>query len=165
MAYNSGAVVRAAPPVSRRPRSLRLLCATPISPLSFLTRLPKLPAGRCLSNATLLDGIQIAGATVKKVTRIRLAERSIRCALLASIFAIGAAGIDANSAFADEGGVSFWLPGTFGSLAAAPMQPGWSFASIYYHTTVSAGGDVAAARQVTIGRLNPNLNVNLNASF
>jgi len=102
---------------------------------------------------------------VKKVTRIRLAERSIRCALLASIFAIGAAGIDANSAFADEGGVSFWLPGTFGSLAAAPMQPGWSFASIYYHTTVSAGGDVAAARQVTIGRLNPTLNVNLNASL
>ena len=47
---------------------------------------------------------------------------------------------------ADEGGVSFWVPGTFGSLAATPQQPGWSFAGIYYHTTVSAGGDVAAAR-------------------
>src|SRR5215472_11031995 len=31
-----------------------------------------------------------------------------------------------NDAMADEGGVSFWLPGFFGSLAAAPMQPGWS---------------------------------------
>ena len=27
-------------------------------------------------------------------------------------------------AMADEGGVSFWLPGFFGSLAAAPQQPG-----------------------------------------
>ena len=66
---------------------------------------------------------------------------------------------------ADEGGVSFWVPGTFGSLAATPQQPGWSFAGIYYHTTVSAGGDVAAARQVTIGRLNPTVNVNLNANL
>ena len=68
-------------------------------------------------------------------------------------------------AAADEGGVSFWVPGTFGSLAATPQQPGWSFAGIYYHTTVSAGGDVAAARQVTIGRLNPTVNANLNASL
>ena len=68
-------------------------------------------------------------------------------------------------AVADEGGVSFWVPGTFGSLAATPQQPGWSFAGIYYHTTVSAGGDVAAARQVTIGRLNPTVNVNLNANL
>jgi hypothetical protein len=42
---------------------------------------------------------------------------------------------------ADEGGVSFWLPGLFGSLAAAPGQPGWSWTTLYYHTTVSAGGD------------------------
>jgi len=29
-------------------------------------------------------------------------------------------------ASADEGGVSFWLPGNFGSLAAVPGTPGWS---------------------------------------
>ena len=29
---------------------------------------------------------------------------------------------------ADEGGVSFWLPGIYGSLAATPQQPGWSLA-------------------------------------
>jgi hypothetical protein len=34
-------------------------------------------------------------------------------------------------AHADEGGVSFWLPGLFGSLAAVPVTPGWSLASIY----------------------------------
>ncbi len=51
---------------------------------------------------------------------------------------------------ADEGGVSFWLPGLYGSLAAAPQQPGWSAAFIYYHTTVSAGGDVALQREFEI---------------
>ncbi len=39
-----------------------------------------------------------------------------------------------QAAFADEGGVSFWVPGFFGSLAATPQQPGWSVANIYYHT-------------------------------
>jgi hypothetical protein len=56
---------------------------------------------------------------------------------LAAGFAV--LGADAP-AIADEGGVSFWLPGQFGSLAAAPAVPGWSFAGVYYHTTVSAGG-------------------------
>jgi hypothetical protein len=72
---------------------------------------------------------------------------------------------DTSTARADEGGVSMWLPGIYGSLAAAPMQPGLSFASVYYHTSVSAGGYVAAARQATIGKLNPTVNVNLNANL
>jgi len=41
---------------------------------------------------------------------------------------------------ADEGGVSFWLPGQFGSLAAVPPDPGWSLPIIYYHSSVDAGG-------------------------
>lgn len=44
-----------------------------------------------------------------------------------------------DAALADEGGVSFWLPGTFGSLAAAPGVPGWAWATIYYHSDVSSG--------------------------
>jgi hypothetical protein len=44
---------------------------------------------------------------------------------------------------ADEGGVSFWLPGINGSLAATPLQPGFSLANIYYHTSVEGGGNVA----------------------
>ncbi|MBR0705303.1 SphA family protein [Bradyrhizobium liaoningense] len=69
-----------------------------------------------------------------------------------------------DAARADEGGVSFWIPGFFGSLAAVPAQaPGWSVTSIYYHTSVSAGGDVARAREITIGRIPANLNVNLDA--
>ena len=76
-----------------------------------------------------------------------------------------------QAALADEGGVSFWIPGLFGSLAAAPQQqPGWALASIYYHTTVSAGGDVALQREFTIGRipaplnLTASLSANLNAT-
>jgi hypothetical protein len=67
-------------------------------------------------------------------------------------------------AMADEGGVGFWLPGFYGSLAAAPQQPGWSFAEITYHTSVSAGGDVAAAREITIGRFNPTVGLNLSGN-
>jgi hypothetical protein len=65
---------------------------------------------------------------------------------------------------ADESGVSFWVPGFFGSLAAVPQQPGWSLTSIYYHTDVSASGNAAVAREVTIGQFNPNINININAN-
>jgi hypothetical protein len=60
---------------------------------------------------------------------------------------------------ADENGISFWLPGQFGSLSAAPPQPGWSLATVYYHTQVNGGADVARSREITIGRFNPNVNL------
>ena len=61
--------------------------------------------------------------------------------------------------------MSFWVPGQFGSLAAVPAQPGWAFATIGYFTDVRASGQVAASRQITIGRLNPTVNVDLNATL
>jgi hypothetical protein len=61
--------------------------------------------------------------------------------------------------------VSFWVPGFFGSLAATPQQPGWSLATIYYHTTVDAGADVAFARQVHRGRITVPFSGNLNATL
>jgi hypothetical protein len=79
--------------------------------------------------------------------------------------ALMAALLLSNSALADEGGVSVWLPGTYGSLAATPKAPGWAFGAVYYHTSVSAGGSVAGAREVTIGRLKPTVTVNLNANL
>ncbi|MDH6230160.1 hypothetical protein M2281_000732 [Mesorhizobium soli] len=51
-----------------------------------------------------------------------------------------------STAQADEGGVSFWLPGLYGSFSAVPGEPGWSFATIYYHTSVSAGADAEFTR-------------------
>ena len=69
------------------------------------------------------------------------------------------------SASADEGGVSFWIPGFFGSLAATPQVPGWSLATIYYHTSVKAGADVAFARQISRGRITTNFTANLSADL
>ena len=42
-------------------------------------------------------------------------------------------------ALADAGGVSFWLPGAFGSLAATPVVPGWAYSTIYLHLQANAG--------------------------
>src|SRR5580692_7073292 len=66
--------------------------------------------------------------------------------------------------FADENGISFWLPGIYGSLAAVPQQPGFTFTAINYFDSVSAGGSVAASREITIGKFSPNVNVNLNVA-
>ena len=41
-------------------------------------------------------------------------------------------------------------------MAATPLTPGFSFANIYYHTSVSAGGNVAFARQVSRGNITAN---------
>jgi hypothetical protein len=56
-------------------------------------------------------------------------------------------------ACADETGESFWTPGSFGSLAATPSQPGFSLTSTWYHNSTSAGSEVARARAIRIGRL------------
>jgi hypothetical protein len=65
---------------------------------------------------------------------------------------------------ADENGVSFWIPGYFGSLAATPQQPGWSLAAINYYTDVSASGNVGISREITIGQFNPALNASISAN-
>src|SRR5262250_928182 len=84
---------------------------------------------------------------------------------LASALIVSAVIAVPTIATADEGGVSFWLPGFFGSLSAAPQQPGWSLTSIYYHTSVSAGADVARAREFEIGRIPVNLTANVSANL
>ena len=89
----------------------------------------------------------------------------IRSRLVATFLIFAALTSATSVSLANEGGVSFWLPGQFGSLAAVPQVPGWGFAALNYYTPVSAGGNVAAAREVTIGRLNPTINVNLNANL
>ena len=78
--------------------------------------------------------------------------------------AIGATLSLPATSHADEDGISFWLPGIYGSLAAVPQQPGFTFTAINYFDSVKASGSVAAAREITIGKLNPTINVNLNAS-
>lgn len=87
-----------------------------------------------------------------------------RASLVAGV-ALLTALIVPRSARADEGGASFWVPGFFGSLAATPQQPGFSYASVYYHASVSGGGNVAFARQVNAGNITANFSGHLNASL
>jgi len=65
------------------------------------------------------------------------------CALLASSLYLRA----------DEGGTSFWLPGQFGSFAALPSDPGWSLASVYFHSDADADRSVYSTKgtNLTLG--------------
>jgi hypothetical protein len=91
--------------------------------------------------------------------------RQISGARVATTLLLFSVGFSSSTAFADEGGVSFWVPGFFGSMAATPLVPGFSFANIYYHTSVSAGGNVAFARQVNRGNITANFTGGLNANL
>jgi hypothetical protein len=84
-------------------------------------------------------------------------EKSVQLLFTASALLTAVMAFAPQVSRADEGGVSFWVPGFFGSLAAAPQQPGWSLTTIYYHTSVSAGSSVALAREFEIGRVPANL--------
>jgi hypothetical protein len=97
--------------------------------------------------------------------KARSEETALRASAATALICISLLSATSTVSLADESGTSFWLPGTDGSLAAVPGTPGWAVASVYYHTSVSAGADVAAAREIQIGRFNPALNVNLNANL
>ena len=88
----------------------------------------------------------------------------LRCVAAATLAAFAIA-YSQRVALADESGVSFWLPGQFGSLAAAPGVPGWALGLVNYYPSLRGGGNVAAAREVTLGRFSGTVNVNLNASL
>ena len=84
---------------------------------------------------------------------------------LVGAIAVATLALSPQISSADESGVSFWVPGQFGSLAAVPATPGWSLGAIYYHVSVAASADVAAASQVRVGRIPPNVNVNLSVNL
>jgi hypothetical protein len=85
---------------------------------------------------------------------------AIGCALI-----LGALVDAPTAARADEGGVSFWIPGFYSSLAAAPLEPGWALTGMEYFDQVKAGGDVALARNVTIRAVDTTFNARLQASI
>jgi hypothetical protein len=67
--------------------------------------------------------------------------RAAAAAGLCTLISVGSSPV-----VADEGGLSFWLPGTFGSLAAAPSTPGWSWATLYIHSDAAAGASAPFPR-------------------
>src|SRR5262249_58239188 len=109
-------------------------------------------------------GMTFGGGRAMKGNTVSDAKKTARPIAAIAALALVAVASAPRVALADEGGVSFWLPGFFGSLAAAPQQPGWSLTSIYYHTPLSAGADVARARQFEIGRLPLTATANVSAS-
>jgi hypothetical protein len=75
---------------------------------------------------------------MKQARTFQYRELSARCAnaLLAFIVIF----LPLASARADEGGVSFWLPGQYSSFAAVPSQPGWYIPPQLYCYDGSARG-------------------------
>ena len=60
-------------------------------------------------------------------------------------------------ATADELGLSFWLQGQFGSFAAVPSEPGWSFDDTFYHATAAsrAGATFRRGGRIHTGLTSP----------
>jgi hypothetical protein len=58
---------------------------------------------------------------------------------LAMGLAVAIAAWPGSVVLADEGGVSFWLPGQYGSFAAVAPSPGWSMPLVFYNYGGSAG--------------------------
>ena len=85
-------------------------------------------------------------------------------ATMASLIALGTF-FAPSASFADEGGLSFWLPGLFGSLAAVPQQPGFALSSIYFHDDVHAGAGVSRAREISIGQLPATISASLSGNL
>ncbi len=58
-----------------------------------------------------------------------------------------------GEAIADEGGVSFWLPGQYGSFAAIPPEPGFSMPLVTYYYSGDAPGDqlIEKGRDILFG--------------
>jgi hypothetical protein len=94
------------------------------------------------------------------MTSIESNIRRVGCAITAAVLLLCP-----EISRADESGISFWLPGEFGSLAAVPGAPGWSLGAVYYHTSVEASGSAAAAREIQVGRFPATVNVNLNVAL
>ena len=68
--------------------------------------------------------------------------RTAICATLA----LAASLLVVERAAADEGGVSFWLSGSYAAFAATPANPGWSSETVYYHSAASAQRGITFSR-------------------
>src|SRR5262249_62222779 len=71
-------------------------------------------------------------------TQKRPSGFSARCA--SALLTLAAIVLPWGAARADEGGVPFWLSGTYSSLSAVPQQPGWYVPTQLFFYDGSAGG-------------------------
>src|SRR5262249_49200975 len=113
----------------------------------------------CCGGAEMREHSRQTFVTAQSGGRRKCASVAAAALALAAVVALPAA------SRADEGGVSFWAPGIYWSLAAVPLQPALAVNETYYHWQGPAGGDVAAAREITIGRFNPSVTLNLSGNL
>jgi hypothetical protein len=86
-------------------------------------------------------GLTIWGAMMRDVSLSGRPLTHLACAIAALLpLAVS------DGALADEAGVSFWLQGQYGSFAAVPSNPGWSFESTFYHAKAATSAGVSFAR-------------------
>jgi hypothetical protein len=85
-----------------------------------------------------------SGGITMPLTKIARDRRRLP-AVCSTLVALTSAPLLPESAQADQGGLSFWLPGAFASLVATPVTPGLAMGTIYLHESVRAGGEVAAS--------------------
>jgi hypothetical protein len=78
-----------------------------------------------------------------RTTRV---TRRLNAASAATLLACALAPLGPASARADEGGVSFWLSGSYASFAAVPGQPGWSLPTTLYYYNGSASASKTFSR-------------------
>jgi len=83
----------------------------------------------------------------------------------AALVSISMSVVAAAPCRADEGGVSFWLPGSYGSFAAVPAVPGWSLSVTDYFSATSADASVVRSREIRTGRFPVGLSATVNASY
>lgn len=74
----------------------------------------------------------------------RYKQPAARFAVSVTLF--GTIGLASFPACADEGGVSFWLPGQYGSFAAIAPTPGFSLPMVTYAYSGRAGADTVLPR-------------------
>jgi hypothetical protein len=66
-------------------------------------------------------------------------KERFRSFIASAALAIGAVISLPAISVADEDGVTFWLPGIYGSLAAVPQHPGWQITAVnYFDSSISA---------------------------
>lgn len=85
------------------------------------------------------------------VSRDKKCVSTWRAAALATLAALPC------SAYAGEGGASYWTPGSFGSMAAVPSTPGWSVTAFHIYSNTQQAGSGTFAQDPIFGILPPNV--------
>jgi len=83
---------------------------------------------------------------LRSIAHMGLGSFAVARALRYAPLILGAFASLPERAVADEGGVSFWTPGQYGSFAAIAPSPGWSLPLVFYNYGGSISGNQSSTR-------------------